>query len=81
MITSCCALLTAYQWNDGHIIALFVVAGVLLLAFAAVQVLLPDTATLPPRLFNSRSVLAALWNTLCVNCGNYVFGNNPLHTT
>lgn len=68
-----------YQWNDGRIIALFIVAGVLLLAFAATQVLLPDTATLPPRLFRSRSVLAALWNTLCVNCGNYVISKNPLH--
>ncbi|KAF1349179.1 major facilitator superfamily domain-containing protein [Delphinella strobiligena] len=62
-----------YAWGSERVVALLVVAGVLLLAFGAVQVWLPATATLPPRIFKSRSVTAALWNTLCINCGNYVF--------
>ncbi|KAK3327034.1 major facilitator superfamily domain-containing protein [Cercophora scortea] len=61
-----------YGWGNARIIALFVLAGVLLGAFAVVQVLLPATATIPPRLFKNRSVVAGLWQAVLVNCGNYI---------
>ncbi|KAK3681350.1 putative MFS transporter [Podospora appendiculata] len=61
-----------YAWGNARIIALFVLAGVLLGAFAVVQVLLPATATIPPRLFKNRSVVAGLWQAVLVNCGNYI---------
>lgn len=61
------------QWNNGRIIALLTLAGALLVAFAAVQILVPATATLPPRLFKYRSVISALWATLCISSGNFIF--------
>lgn len=68
----------SYQWSNGRIIALLVLAGVLLVAFAAVQILVPATATLPPRLFKQRSVVSALWATLCISSGNFIFSKKPV---
>ncbi|PHH89544.1 hypothetical protein CDD83_5803 [Cordyceps sp. RAO-2017] len=61
-----------YAWSNARIIVLLTLTGVLLAGFAAVQILLPTTATLPPRLFKQRSVVAALWSTFMIQCGNYV---------
>ncbi|OIW32231.1 MFS general substrate transporter [Coniochaeta ligniaria NRRL 30616] len=47
---------STYSWNDGRIIALFVVFAVLILAYAAVQILKPKTATIPPKIIAQRSV-------------------------
>ncbi|KXH28492.1 major facilitator superfamily transporter [Colletotrichum nymphaeae SA-01] len=47
-----------YAWNDGRIIALFVVFGVAFMAFAAVQVFMPKTATVPVRIIKQRTMLA-----------------------
>ncbi|GKT45536.1 efflux pump aflT [Colletotrichum spaethianum] len=47
-----------YEWNDGRIIALFVIFGVGFIAFAAVQVLMPKTATVPLRIIKQRTMLA-----------------------
>ncbi|CAI4214791.1 unnamed protein product [Parascedosporium putredinis] len=61
------ALQWGCQWNSGVIIALFVVAGVLLVAFCVIQALLPDTATIPPRVITStRSIPAATMITICI---------------
>ncbi|CAK7234660.1 hypothetical protein SBRCBS47491_009023 [Sporothrix bragantina] len=62
-----------YSWNDRRIIALLVLAGVLLAAFVAVQVVRADTATIPPRIFKQRSVVAAVWSTVCVGCSQYIY--------
>ncbi|KAL1853107.1 hypothetical protein Daus18300_011935 [Diaporthe australafricana] len=62
-----------YSWGNGRVIALLTLAGVLLIAFAAAQVLLPATATLHPRIFTQRSVISGFWATVCINSGNYVF--------
>jgi hypothetical protein len=48
-----------YPWNDGKIIALWVVFGVTLLAWMAVQAWKKDNATVPPRVFFQRSITAA----------------------
>lgn len=45
-----------YAWGDWRIILLFVLFAVLLAAFAAVQTLKPDTATIPPRIILQRSI-------------------------
>lgn len=55
-----------YPWSDGRIIALFVVFGVTLIAFIAVQILRPDTATVPPRLVKNRSIVAGMFYTFCL---------------
>ncbi|KAL8868029.1 MAG: hypothetical protein Q9174_005264 [Haloplaca sp. 1 TL-2023] len=47
---------TKYPWNDGRIIALFVVFGVLFLAFIAAQAWLGDDATIPPKILFQRSI-------------------------
>lgn len=48
-----------YPWGSGQVIALFVVFGVLLLAFIASQAWRGDKATLPPRILRQRSIISA----------------------
>ncbi|KAI8632126.1 MFS general substrate transporter [Xylariaceae sp. FL1651] len=48
-----------YEWVDWRIILLFVLFGVLFILFAAVQVYMPKTATVPVRVISRRSILAA----------------------
>jgi hypothetical protein len=64
-LPSICSLLLAlqwggslYDWNDARIIALFVVFGAMFIAFAAVQVLMPKTATVPVKVITQRTMLA-----------------------
>ena len=46
-------------------IALLVLAAVLFVGFAAVQVFLPKTATIPPRVFLQRSMVAGAFFCFC----------------
>lgn len=62
-----------YPWNDGRIIALFVVFGVLLIAFGAVQIWAQDRATIPPRLIKNRSVWGSVWFSLALGSAFFVF--------
>ncbi|KAI0391138.1 MFS general substrate transporter [Xylariaceae sp. FL0594] len=48
-----------YPWNNGRIIALFVVFGVLVIAFIYIQWLQQDNATVPPRIISNRSIWAS----------------------
>ncbi|KAI0100350.1 major facilitator superfamily domain-containing protein [Nemania sp. FL0031] len=50
---------STYAWSNWRIILLFVFFAVLFVAFAAVQVLMPKTATVPVRIISKRSILAA----------------------
>jgi len=56
---------STYEWNDGRIIALLTLAFVLLIGFCLVQVYTPKTATIAPHIFKQRSVIAAVWCTIC----------------
>lgn len=47
---------TKYAWNSARIIALFVVFGVLIISFVAVQIWKQERATVPPRIFMNRTV-------------------------
>ncbi|KAI1338681.1 major facilitator superfamily domain-containing protein [Xylariaceae sp. FL0016] len=47
-----------YSWGSWRIILLLAVFAVLLFAFGAVQVLLPENATVPVRIIKNRSILA-----------------------
>ena len=49
-----------YPWSDVRIIVLFVLGGVLVAAFVAVQIWLKDEATVPPKIVRQRSILAAI---------------------
>ncbi|KAL5045882.1 hypothetical protein BDW71DRAFT_214832 [Aspergillus fruticulosus] len=50
---------TKYDWGNGRIIALFVLAGVLLGGFTVIQYFSADRATVPPRVFGNRNVWGA----------------------
>lgn len=55
-----------WQWSDGRIIALLVVAFVLLVVFVLIQVWKPEQAIVPPRIFIQRSVASGFWASCCV---------------
>lgn len=55
-----------YAWSSGRVIALFVVFGVTLIAFIAVQYFMPNSAQLPLRLFKNRTVVSGSWFSFCV---------------
>jgi hypothetical protein len=48
---------TTYTWSNGRIIALFILSGVLLIAFIVIQVLRQEYAMVPPRILRVRNVL------------------------
>ncbi|RDW79066.1 MDR family MFS transporter [Aspergillus mulundensis] len=50
---------TRYAWDNGRIIALFVLAGLLGVGFTAIQYFSGDRATVPPRVFGNRNVWGA----------------------
>lgn len=47
---------TTYPWNNGRIVALFVLAGILLIAFVIIQVWQQENATIRPRIVKNRSI-------------------------
>lgn len=53
------------QWNNGRIIALLTLAGIFGIIFVTLQVLLPQSATIPSRIFRQRSVVASCWSSIC----------------
>lgn len=55
-----------YPWNNGRIIALFVVGGVLSLIFIAIQLWRQEDATIPPRIIKQRSVAAGAVFSMCI---------------
>ena len=63
-----------YAWNDGRIIALFVVFGVLCLAFITTQVWLKDKATVPPKVVCQRSILASCIASLAIGSVLVIYG-------
>ncbi|KAJ5113149.1 hypothetical protein N7456_001683 [Penicillium angulare] len=58
---------TTYAWGNARIIVLFILAGVLLIAFIAVQVWRQEDATIPPRIIKQRSVASGAVYTSCVS--------------
>ncbi|KAI5866502.1 putative efflux pump [Durotheca rogersii] len=61
-----------HPWNSGRVIALFVVAGVLLLAFAYVQHVQQEDATVPPRILRKRTIWASGIFTFGTGAGFFV---------
>ncbi|KIH87846.1 MFS aflatoxin efflux pump [Sporothrix brasiliensis 5110] len=79
-IPGCVSLLLAlewggatYAWSNGRIIALLTLAGVLLIGFVLVQAFMPDTATVPARIFVQRSIMAGVYSTLCIGAQMMIF--------
>lgn len=64
---------TAYPWNSGKVISLFVVFAILLAAFVYLQYRKGDKATLPSRIVTNRSVVAGALFAACTNSVMNVF--------
>ncbi|KAI0129378.1 putative MFS aflatoxin efflux pump [Hypoxylon sp. NC0597] len=62
-----------YPWSNGRIIALLTLGIALFIGFTVVQAISPKTATIPPRIFNQRSILAGNWATICIGGHMMVF--------
>ena len=62
-----------YPWNNGRIIALFILAGLLLIGFVVIQIWKGETATVPPRIFWRRSVIAGCYFGLCLGGAFFIF--------
>ncbi|KAL3709563.1 hypothetical protein TMatcc_003353 [Talaromyces marneffei ATCC 18224] len=60
------------SWNSGRVIALFVVAGVLLLAFLAMEKWLSKSRTIPSTIVQSRSMWAAALFAACTAAAMFV---------
>ncbi|QPC72706.1 hypothetical protein HYE68_003458 [Fusarium pseudograminearum] len=52
---------STYAWSSWRLILLFVVFGVTLIAFAVVQIKMPETATIPVKVITQRTMLACAW--------------------
>lgn len=64
---------STYPWSNGRIIALFVLFGVLLIVFIAIQFKKGDNATIPPRVFANRTTWSASFFGLCLGSAFFVF--------
>lgn len=72
ILTSVICLLTAlqwggskYAWSDARIVVLWILFGLLTIAFAWVQIWKQENATLPPRILSYRSVTASAFFAFC----------------
>lgn len=61
------------RWSNPRIIVLFVIFGVLLIAFITIQFWKKDNATVPPRIMRQRSVAAAAWFGATLGAAFFVF--------
>ena len=73
----CCLLAlqwggSTYSWNDGRIVALFVLAGLLLVIWSGIQVWMGEDASVPLRIVNQQSIMAGVWIEICS-------GGNAIH--
>ena len=57
---------TTYSWRSSRVIALLVLSSVLLVSFIIVQIVLGESATVPPRIIKQRSVAFGLWWSTCI---------------
>ncbi|KAJ3480194.1 hypothetical protein NLG97_g8129 [Lecanicillium saksenae] len=61
-----------YPWHDGRVIGLFVVFGVLIVAFIGIQLWKKEKATVPPRIFKDRTVWACSVYVICLGAAFFI---------
>lgn len=61
-----------YPWSDGRVIGLFVVFGVLIAVFVAIQIWKGERGTVAPRIFLNRTVLACAAFNFCLGASFFV---------
>lgn len=65
---------TTYEWSNGRIVALFVMFGILLAAFIALEVHVePRRATVPPHIARQRSIAFGSLFALCIGAAFFLF--------
>ncbi|KAI1752006.1 MFS general substrate transporter [Xylaria castorea] len=64
---------TTYPWNNGRVIGLFVVFGVLILVFLFVQWRQQENATVPPRIFRNRTVWSGSFFAFSIGSAFFLF--------
>ena len=64
---------STYAWNDGRIIALLVLFVVLFIVFIVIQIIRQEGATVPPRIFVQRSILAGVLYTIGAGSAMMIF--------
>lgn len=64
---------TKYPWNNGRIIALFIISGVLMICFLGIQYWKQDRATVPPRVFKTRTVWSCCFFAVCLGGAFFLF--------
>jgi Major Facilitator Superfamily len=57
---------TTYAWNNVRIIVLFVLFGVLLICWVITQVRGSENATVPPRIFQQRTIISGFCFSACI---------------
>ncbi|KAI1810940.1 major facilitator superfamily domain-containing protein [Poronia punctata] len=62
-----------YPWNDRRVIALLTLGIFLFIVFVLVQIFMPKTATIPPRIFMQRSILAGFSTTTVLGSQMMIF--------
>ncbi|KAI0491193.1 major facilitator superfamily domain-containing protein [Xylaria cf. heliscus] len=62
-----------YPWNDRRVIALLTLGIFLGIVFILIQAFMPATATIPPRIFKQRSILAGFWTTIVLGSQMIIF--------
>lgn len=62
-----------YPWDNGRIIALFVVFGVLGVIFWGVEIYQKDRATVPLRILKNKNILGGVWYGVCMGGALFVF--------
>jgi MFS family permease len=64
---------TKYSFANGRIIALFVIFGILVIAFIGIQFWKGDTATVPPRIMNQRTMIGGSLFIFCFGASFFLF--------
>ncbi|KAI0887933.1 MFS transporter [Annulohypoxylon maeteangense] len=62
-----------YAWDNGRIIALFVVFGILGIVFWGVEIYQKDRATVPLRILKNKNILGGVWYGVCISGAVFVF--------
>jgi MFS family permease len=57
---------TKWAWSDGRSIALFVLFGVLMIAFIGIQIWRQENATIPPRIMANRTIYVGFWFSFAI---------------
>ncbi|OBT79326.1 hypothetical protein VF21_01842 [Pseudogymnoascus sp. 05NY08] len=62
-----------YDWNNGRIIALFILFGLTIIVFIGLQIYLKDDATVPARIASQRTIAFSVLFGLCIGGSFFIY--------